>query len=293
MGIGNETQRQMSWKGIGENKSFAELQSYLFDYNYTTFSSYSGHWNDQLGVIDAELIFLFPQGFCRKWNLTKQKMTVRFAEKGIIFMIDPTFTNQLNLLGSQSTKVNFGSFGNGFHSGYLHEVEISMHDSRINDGITCVDYDKIGSSYGQCIKEKMEQNMLKELGCLLPWIPDTSKSSCENIENMTISAEMFEEIPKFVHGWKMRSLSACKQPCLQLDFKLNEVGSTMNRIDIGYVQMLIYDEVNVYRDVYAYDMFSLVVDLGSSLGLWLGLSALSMFSSAVDFIILAREKYNH
>ena len=293
MGIKNAHHRQMSWKGIRGDKSFAELQRDLFDYNYETFSSFFGHWNDHLGGIEAELGFLLPYGFCLKWRLTKHKMTIRFAGRGAVFMIDQTFTNQLNLLGSQSAMVNLGSLGNGFYSGYKYEVDLSLHDSRIHDGITCVDYDKISSSYGQCIEGKMKEMMLEELGCLLPWVSSTSNLSCENFNSKKISNVMFKEIPNFISGWKMRSLSACKQPCLKLDFKFHEVGHVFNRIDTGYVQMSVYDEVTVYRDVHAFDVFSLVVDLGSALGLWLGLSALTMFTSAVDFINIARKRCFH
>ena len=35
-------------------------------------------------------------------------------------------------------------------------------------------------------------------------------------------------------------------------------------------------------DVLAYDEFSLIVDLGSALGLWLGLSALSIFDIILE-----------
>ena len=45
------------------------------------------------------------------------------------------------------------------------------------------------------------------------------------------------------------------------------------------------------KDVYSYDLFDLVVDLGSALGLWLGLSALSIFDYTLSFITLAINKY--
>ncbi len=50
----------------------------------------------------------------------------------------------------------------------------------------------------------------------------------------------------------------------------------------AFAKFKILDIVKVFTDVYAYDMFSLVVDLGSALGLWLGLSALSIFDLIVD-----------
>ena len=42
-----------------------------------------------------------------------------------------------------------------------------------------------------------------------------------------------------------------------------------------------YPKVMVYTQMQSYSLFDLVVDLGSSLGLWLGISALGI----VDFII--------
>ena len=53
------------------------------------------------------------------------------------------------------------------------------------------------------------------------------------------------------------------------------------------------NEVTVITDAYAYDVFSLVVDLGSALGLWLGLSALSIFDYILSFYESIRYKYFH
>ena len=41
--------------------------------------------------------------------------------------------------------------------------------------------------------------------------------------------------------------------------------------------------MNFKRKVVAYDMFNFVVDVGSSLGLWLGLSILNMSDAMVNF----------
>ena len=54
----------------------------------------------------------------------------------------------------------------------------------------------------------------------------------------------------------------------------------------------ILEEVTVHTDTPAYDMFNLVVDLGSALGLWLGLSAVSIFDSLVDFIRFTSNSQN-
>ena len=54
--------------------------------------------------------------------------------------------------------------------------------------------------------------------------------------------------------------------------------------------MKFMETVAVYTDVYAYDVFSLVVELGSALGLWLGFSALSMFDSITSIISMVNLK---
>ena len=265
----------------------------MFEYNYEDFEAHFGPWNDKIGDVNSELKYLTPFGFCLSWSLLKNEVTLSSKESTSVFIIDPTYSNDLVLLGSKSVKLNFGSLGNGFYSGYKYEVQITLHDERINDGLSCIDYDRIDSSYGECIEDRMRKNMLMELGCLLPWVPDAANSSCENVKNLKMPEVFHKEISKFVYGWKIKSLLMCKQPCLRLGFKEVEIIKVLNKKNYGYAEILFYDEVKVYTDVFAYDMFSLVVDLGSALGLWLGLSALNLFSSLVDYTALARSQYFH
>ncbi len=42
------------------------------------------------------------------------------------------------------------------------------------------------------------------------------------------------------------------------------------------------DDILVYTDTYTNDMFDIIVDLGSALGLWLGLTALSIFDYVIE-----------
>ena len=100
---------------------------------------------------------------------------------------------------------------------------------------------------------------------------------------------IFKELKKFFNGWEMETLTPCKQPCLTMSFDVNKIDSISNRVDESLGAIEFKDEVKVFTDVYAYDMFSLVVDLGSSLGLWLGLSALSVFASFVDFAAITKK----
>ena len=87
----------------------------------------------------------------------------------------------------------------------------------------------------------------------------------------------------------MKVYSKCLKPCITMDVKLKEVHVISNLAFYGGIEINIHDEeIIVYTDTYAYDMFSLVVDLGSALGLWLGLSALSIFDYVIEALIFSK-----
>ncbi len=67
--------------------------------------------------------------------------------------------------------------------------------------------------------------------------------------------------------------------CHNMKFNAKRV-DYWERKDATQLILNIIDEVTVITD--AYDMFSLVVDLGSALGPWLGPSAIDIFGTTID-----------
>ena len=92
-----------------------------------------------------------------------------------------------------------------------------------------------------------------------------------------------DEYFNLLHGLEVKFFKSCLPPCLTMKLKSSLRGRFSNNLNEAFIEIIINDEINVNKDVYAYDMFSLIVDLGSALGLWLGLSALSIFDFLLDF----------
>ncbi len=67
-------------------------------------------------------------------------------------------------------------------------------------------------------------------------------------------------------------------------------GSFSNNLNESFIEVILKNEVMVHTDVYSYDGFSIIVEFGSALGLWLGLSALYIFNSILDYFIVFQSK---
>ena len=71
-------------------------------------------------------------------------------------------------------------------------------------------------------------------------------------------------------------LHQCPPPCTFTTYKVKIIQTDYFKKFENHAAFSYFFEeyIDVYTEMYSYDMFSLVVDLGSALGLWLGLSAL-------------------
>ncbi len=65
---------------------------------------------------------------------------------------------------------------------------------------------------------------------------------------------------------ELKLFGDCLPPCITMSLRRKELYTVENRINYGYFQYEILDAITVYKEAAAYDVFSLVVDLGSALG---------------------------
>ena len=77
-----------------------------------------------------------------------------------------------------------------------------------------------------------------------------------------------------------------------MEVKTNLIKEVSNMLIKATLMVNILDNVTVHTDAHPYDIFGLIVDLGSALGLWLGLFALSIFDGIVDSFLFCKSKCN-
>ncbi len=282
----------ITWKGRHGNLSFEDLAKRLYITNYTKF----GYTNDmkKTYIQDLQQEFFAPTGFCFKVLPINNEIKLRATEKSTAYITDPAKTTFLKLKRMNHGSFSFGPTENGHFESIVYEIQISLKDKSIEEGKKCTNYENMGDSYGKCIETAMRDGLLNWYGCLPPWFRDTKNLTCEinkNVKNLELDniKEYRYEFLKFNKGMEMDFFKVCLPPCLTMHIHVNKMNHETNIKSWANVQFKFLDEVTVYTSTNAYDMFSLVVDLGSSLGLWLGLSALSMY----DYILEVFVKINN
>ena len=274
-----------SWSGKNGDKTFDELKKILFTYDNSNYKS--EYENIKKGIIKSEehdIVYIAPQGFCMK--LRKVESGTGFtatSRESSLFLVDPFWSDTLRLMGHENVVIDFGEQVNGMYEGLTYDVKVTLHDSSINDGKTCTDYENQGSSYGRTAESILQQFMLKWFGCVLPWIQNSTQTVCDKLVKNDSLSQIQKDIGRFLLNSETLNLELPQPPCQKMKFHTKRVDH-WRRNGATKLYFNIIDEVTVITDTYAYDMFSLVVDLGSALGLWLGLSAVSIFGSTIDFI---------
>ena len=258
-----------SWKGKHRNSTFQKIQDLIYetDFSKVTVSK------------PFEMIYAFGKGFCLQIKGSGNKLTVTSKEKEVkVYLSHKSTENRLTLdKESPSTEVVIGATSNATFEYKTVELFYEVQDNMIFEGTTCVDYRKQEESFGDCNYKVLAAHLHDIYGCYPPWMKLGWKNVCDsdvaskNVGDKTLNKTL-NNLLSLMDGIKIDLMKQCLPSCYQLKVKWNEKEYVPNWK--GEAMLYVYDITDIVpisKAVYSYDVFTLIVELGSALGLWLGI----------------------
>ena len=275
-----ESLPQITWKGKDGNFAYNELIETLYESDYSDFSA---HYSA------AEKLYIAPHGWCKLLkNSNKTREIIRTTKQSLFLAVDPSKINNIRTLEMDNGRIMFGPTQSNLFDWSTYEITVYLYDSSINDGRICTNYVNTNSSYGKCVENAVKTAFIKHYGCVPPWFPSKTNLTCEDdlevkVNKYTVSTNISEDFKNMYFGRKMEMLDQCLRPCMSMNIEMKRTSYRFDRTEDAFFQYYFNNDVIIYTEVYAYEEFDLVVNLGSALGLWLGLSALDICDHLLHF----------
>ena len=165
------------WSGIHKNQTFDKLIESMFEYDYS--DVYVEDWHKKC-TIKTKKIFINPFGVCMKMkNFDPIKVLFVTSTKRMkIIYVDSNFADNVRVLISSDAFVKVGNI-HGTFKGTDYLVTYHVTDNSLKEGKDCLDYAKIGSSYGECIERAVYSQLEDWYGCTPPWFPNATKAGAD------------------------------------------------------------------------------------------------------------------
>ena len=262
-----------TWKGKYGNSSFQTLIWNFFENDFDNV-----HINT-----DAELeeVFLFYQGFCLKMKSSPTDEFLQITTTDIPIRVYPSHdTTEEKVINDKSDSygitLDVGAINSSHFHIIIYEVLYEVHDNTLFEGETCIDYRKRTESYGDCLYEVVKRHVYSIYKCYPPWLLKTGGKECEEeIETLGVDKgrynQIWSDIDFLTDGNHISMMKECMKPCYTVTVNLVEKTHIRNFKGHSYARIIdSADKVKVYKSAHSFDVFALIVELGSALGLWLG-----------------------
>jgi hypothetical protein len=276
----------LSWGGH-INMTFDEMLDRIYG-NDTSNVSVVGPSKGDYDKVNFETVFLINLGKCLQLSHYKPNhktlLILRFKKEDFennetysVLITDP-FDKTMQYLGEDSTtgeKITITKEEVGYSHAYSVQIENIQKISNCNSYIE--------ESKSECIANAAWNDFGKNIGCLPPWL--RKDTACNGFtkpvtEILSITAYTIKAYDAML-GYKLytdKCLTACTSNKINLAFK-----RTMNNGNSAAADVLLkFDEnIQVSEENLSYNEFTFIVEVGSALGLWIGYSAMDLFSLSI------------
>ena len=287
-----------SWTGLQGNLTFDESIGFLYKSDTENIDFLDSlYFNNIIGNITTK--FLVPHGICKIYqgksnNVKDLVVIIKDYENEFeyfVFVSDPAAANSFQLKNSQITG---DSMKLETDKGFYIEYSVQLKETSIEtDDKSCDDYpNKKHSSYADCVDDEMIDIVVPTLGCMVPWM--SKKDHCAHPFHRL---PKHENLMKWLHRFSLNSFGgiphnslSCPIPCNHFSAHSKfQISGTENYYRGVYLHF--QEHVAVEQIVLAYDSTSLLVEIGSCLGLWLGLSVVGVYDLLVFVVHQSQELF--
>ena len=159
---------------------------------------------------------------------------------------------------------------------------------KIQERYNCKKDDKQMSEkdFKKCVDEKIQEEFERNIiSCVPPWLSDNKQCNQTYLDVSIFFGQFLQNLfyPNYIDMVgimsNIRFEEECRQSCKEKTYIVNEKGAKNHYVSQASVTF--NQKVLVTEKVANYDMFKYIIDVGSSLGLWLGLSILGLHDLVV------------
>ena len=245
--------------------------------------------------------FIINNGFCA-WNISLMELDIEISiTKNLsypykVYLMDKNISTYYmldnNALRGESIKIEDNK---------ARYYRISFEEVHwLEEAGDCINYGNGAQymSYADCVAQEHAEIFKPVLGCRPPWLsapghPDNCRG--QTPLTSTQSEDWLIKLGDFIFDVKRRGKGDsgnCLKPCKGLfaDSKMFFEKEPEENEEI-FVSLTFVKEVKVTKYLRSYGLFELVVDVGSSLGLWIGLSIVGLFDLVLDAGTLIRKRF--
>ena len=277
--LSGNTNGKTSWGNL-HNLTHGELLKKTFNFDSA----------DRIMVFDSDgdhyikkIVYMQKYGFCKEIS--------NYSTANELFIM-PSFSYQD--IRVFITDKNFRSYFSPDFSSHkgspiiVRKGQTHMYDVDLEVISSCqVVKEKVDKDdFKKCVDEEIQALIGKPLGCVPPWM------SPHNQCNGTYDRNFVDKlIPKFWKAYINPPMSLRK---LEIETKCRKYCSSTSatvqvreKIDFGFlseIYIAFNQQVKEVDEVFNYGLFQFTVDVGSSFGLWLGLSILGLYDLGIDIM---------